>query len=142
MRTAKKGDKVKVHFKGKLEDGTVFASSREKDPVEFKIGEGALIPGFEEETIGLGQGEQKSVRLEAERAFGPKREELVSTVPRKAIPDDIDLAVGLQLQMTSSAGQPVQVVVTDVSEEEITIDANPPLAGQPLTFDIELVEFV
>ena len=142
MKQAQKGDTVKVHFKGTLDDGTVFADSKSGDPVQFTIGEGALIPGFEEETVGMQEGEQKEVRLEAERAFGNKREELVSTVPRNAIPDDIDIAVGLQLQMKSSSGQPVQVVVTDVAEEEITIDANPPLAGHPLTFEIELVEFV
>ena len=142
MKQAQKGDTVKVHFKGTLDDGTVFADSKGGDPVQFTIGEGALIPGFEEETVGMSEGEQKSVRLEAERAFGHKRDELISTVPRKAIPDNIDLSVGLQLQMNSSSGQPVQVVVTDVAEDEITIDANPPLAGHPLTFDIELVEFV
>ncbi len=142
MKQAQKGDTVKVHFKGTLDDGTVFADSKDGEPVQFTIGEGALIPGFEEETVGMSEGDQKSVRLEAERAFGNKRDELVSTVPRNAIPDNIDLSVGLQLQMNSSSGQPVQVVVTDVAEEEITIDANPPLAGHPLTFDIELVEVV
>lgn len=142
MKQAQKGDTVKVHFKGTLDDGTVFADSKDGEPVQFTIGEGALIPGFEEETVGMSEGDQKSVRLEAERAFGHKRDELVSTVPRNAIPDNIDLSVGLQLQMNSSSGQPVQVVVTDVAEEEITIDANPPLAGHPLTFDIELVEVV
>lgn len=142
MKQAQKGDTVKVHFKGTLDDGTVFADSKDGEPVQFTIGEGALIPGFEEETVGMSEGDQKSVRLEAERAFGNKRDELVSTVPRNAIPDNIDLSVGLQLQMNSSSGQPVQVVVTDVAEEEITIDANPPLAGHPLMFDIELVEVV
>ena len=142
MKQAQKGDTVKVHFKGTLDDGTVFADSKGGDPVQFTIGEGALIPGFEEETVGMSEGEQKSIRLEADRAFGQKRDELVSTVPRSAIPENIDLAVGLQLQMNSSSGQPVQVVVTDVAEDEITIDANPPLAGHPLTFDIELVELV
>lgn len=142
MKQAQKGDTVKVHFKGTLDDGTVFADSKGGDPVQFTIGEGALIPGFEEETVGMSEGDQKSIRLEADRAFGQKRDELVSTVPRSAIPENIDLSVGLQLQMNSSSGQPVQVVVTDVAEDEITIDANPPLAGHPLTFDIELVEFV
>ena len=142
MRQAQKGDTVKVHFKGTLDDGTIFADSKGGDPVQFTIGEGTLIPGFEEETVGMQEGEQKSIRLEAERAFGDKRDELVSTVPREAIPDEIDLTVGTQLQVNSAAGQPIQVVVTDVSEEDVTLDANPPLAGRPLTFDIELVEFV
>ena len=142
MRQAKKGDKVKVHFTGTLDDGTLFANSRESDPVEFTIGEGALIPGFEEETVGMAEGDQKTVRLQPDRAFGNKREDLISKVPRSVIPDDIELSEGLQLQMSSSSGDPIQVVVTEVSEEEITIDANPPLAGHPLNFDIELIEFV
>lgn len=142
MRQAQKGDTVRVHFKGTLDDGTVFADSKKGDPVQFTIGEGTLISGFEEETVGMQEGERKSVRLEAERAFGHKRDELVSQIPRNAIPEHVDLAVGLRLQIQPSSGQPVQVVVTDVAEEEITIDANSPLAGHPLTFEIELVEFV
>lgn len=140
MKKAQKGDKVKVHFTGKLEDGTEFASSRQDAPVEFTIGEGALIPGFEEGTIGMAEGDRKTIQLEPTEAFGEKRPELVSKVPKNAIPDHIELSVGLQLQMNSQAGDPIQVTVTDVNEEEVTIDANPPLAGKPLTFDIELVE--
>ncbi len=142
MRQAQKGDKIKVHFTGTLDDGTLFANSRDGEPVEFTIGEGKLIPGFEEEAVGMAEGEQKTVRLEAERAFGEKREDLVSKVPRSAIPDHIELSVGLQLQMSSPSGSPVQVTVSEISDEEVTIDANPPLAGHPLNFDIELVEFV
>lgn len=142
MRKAQKGDKVKVHFTGKLEDGTEFASSRQEAPVEFTIGDGALIAGFEEGAVGMTEGEQKTIQLEPNEAFGEKRPELVSKVPKSAIPDHVDLSVGLQLQMSSQAGDPIQVTVTAVDEEEVTIDANPPLAGKPLTFDIELVEFV
>jgi FKBP-type peptidyl-prolyl cis-trans isomerase 2 len=141
MRQAQKGDTVRVHFTGTLDDGTPFASSLEGEPVQFTIGEGYLIPGFEEETIGMAEGEQKKIRLEPERAFGEKREDLVSKIPKSAIPDHIELEVGLQLQMSSASGNPVQVLVTDVAEEEVTIDANPPLAGHPLNFDIELVAF-
>jgi FKBP-type peptidyl-prolyl cis-trans isomerase 2 len=142
MRTAQKGDKVKVHFTGTLEDGTEFASSRQDAPVEFIIGDGALIPGFEEGTIGMAEGEQKTIHLEPGKAFGEKRPELISKVPKSAIPDHIELSDGLQLQMSSQAGDPVQVTVTEVGDDEITVDANPPLAGKPLTFDIELVRFV
>lgn len=141
MRKAKKGDTVKVHFRGTLDDGTTFADSRQGEPVEFTIGEGALIPGFEEEAIGMGEGEKKTVRIEPEKAFGQKRDDLVSKVPRNAIPEEIEPTVGLQLQMSSSSGNPVQVVVTEVSEQDVTLDANPPLAGHPLNFDIELIEF-
>ena len=140
MKKAQKGDKVKVHFTGTLEDGTEFASSRQDSPVEFTIGEGALIPGFEEGAIGMAEGDQKTIHLEPTEAFGEKRPELVSKVPKDAIPDHIEISVGLQLQMNSQAGDPIPVTVTDVNEEEVTIDANPPLAGKPLTFEIELVE--
>jgi peptidylprolyl isomerase len=142
MRQAKKGDTIKVHFTGTLDDGTEFARTSEDSPIEFTIGEGALIQGFEEETIGMAAGENKTVRLEPERAFGHKREELISTIPRSAVPDNIELSVGLQLQMKTASGQQVQVVITDVAKEDITIDANPPLVGQPLNFAIELVAFV
>ncbi len=142
MKNAQKGDTVKVHFTGKLDDGTEFASSRDDAPVEFTIGEGKLIPGIEEGTIGMTQGDQKTVHLEPSEAFGEKRPELVTKIQKSDIPDDIQPTVGLQLQMRSSAGNPIRVVVTDISEEEVTVDANHALAGQPLTFDIELVEFV
>jgi len=142
MKNAQKGDTVKVHFTGKLDDGTEFASSRDDAPVEFTIGEGKLIPGIEEGTIGMTQGDQKTVHLEPSQAFGEKRPELVTKIQKSDIPDDIQPTVGLQLQMRSSAGNPIRVVVTDISEEEVTVDANHALAGQPLTFDIELVEFV
>jgi len=142
MRKAQKGDTVKVHFKGTLDDGTEFARTSEESPIEFTIGEGTLIPGFEEETVGMSEGESKTVRLEAERAFGQKRDDLISRIPRSTVPENIELSVGLQLQMKTSSGEPVQVVVTDISEDDLTIDANPPLVGQPLNFAIELVEFV
>jgi peptidylprolyl isomerase len=142
MKNAQKGDKVKVHFTGKFDDGTEFASSRGDAPVEFTIGEGKLIPGIEEGTIGMAEGDQKTLHLEPNQAFGEKRPELVTKVRRSDIPDDIQPTVGLQLQMRSSAGDPIRVVVTEISEEELTVDANHALAGQPLTFDIELVEFV
>lgn len=142
MKNAQKGDRVKVHFTGKLDDGTEFTSSRNESPIEFIIGDGKLIPGIEEGTIGMSEGDQKTIQLEPSQAFGEKRPELVSKVSISDIPDDIEPTVGLQLQMTSSSGNPIRVVVTEISEEEVTIDANHALAGQALTFDIELVAFV
>ena len=142
MRKAQKGDTVKVNFTGKLDDGTEFASSKDEPPLQFTIGDGALIPGFEEGTIGMAEGDQKTIRLEPNEAFGEKRPEMISKVPKNAFPDHIEPAVGLQLQVNSPSGDPLLVVVTEVTDEEITIDANPPLAGERLTFDIELVEFV
>jgi peptidylprolyl isomerase len=140
MRTAKMGDKVKVHFTGRLEDGTEFISSKPDSPVEFIIGEGTLIPGFETGTIGMAQSERRTIHLEPKDAFGDRRSEMISKVPRSAISQDIDLTVGRQLEFSSSSGIPVQVIVTAISDVDITIDANLPLAGQTLTFDIELLE--
>jgi peptidylprolyl isomerase len=142
MRNAQKGDTVKVHFTGKLDDGTEFASSRNDAAVEFTIGEGKLIPGIEEGTIGMAEGDQKTIRLEPNQAFGEKRSELVSKVPKSEFPDDIEPTVGLHLQMSSSSGNPIRVVVTEISGDEVTLDANHALAGQSLTFDLELVDFV
>ena len=142
MKNAQKGDTVKVHFTGKFDDGTEFTTSRDDAPVEFTIGEGKLIPGIEEGTIGMAEGDQKTLQLEPSQAFGEKRPELVSKIPRSDLPDDIQPTVGLQLQMTSPSGNQIRVVVTEISEEEVTLDANHALAGQPLTFDIELVEVV
>lgn len=142
MKNAQKGDTVKVHFTGRLDDGTEFASSRADVPLEFTIGDGKLIPGIEEETIGMLEGDQKTIYLEPNQAFGEKRPELVSKVPKSSIPNEIEPTVGLQLQMTLSSGNPMRVVVTEISEDGVTVDANHALAGQPLTFDIELVEFV
>ena len=142
MKNAQKGDKVKVHFTGKLDDGTEFASTRDDSPIEFTMGVGELIRGFEEATIGMLEGDQKTIHLEPSQAFGDKRPELVSKIQKSDIPDHIEPSVGLQLQITSSSGNPLRVVVTEISEEQITIDANHELAGQALTFDIEFVEFV
>ena len=142
MRNAQKGDTVKVHFTGKFDDGTEFASSRDDAPLEFTIGEGRLLPGIEEGAIGMAEGDQKTVHLEPSQAFGEKRPELISKIAKSDFPDDIQPTVGLQLQMNSPSGNQVQVVVTEVSEDEVTLDANHALAGQPLTFDIELVEVV
>jgi peptidylprolyl isomerase len=142
MKNAKKGDTVKVHFTGRLDDGTEFATSRSDTPVEFTIGEGKLIPGIEDGTVGMAEGDQKTLHLEPNQAFGEKRPELVSKIRRSDIPDDIQPTVGLQLQMRSSSGNLIRVVVTEISEDEVTVDANHALAGQPLNFDIELVEFV
>jgi peptidylprolyl isomerase len=142
MTQASKGDTVRVHFTGRLKDGTEFGKTKKEEPLEFTIGEGQVIPGFEESTIGMRPGETKRVELEPEQAFGEKRPELVSKVDRSVVPEHIDLGPGTQLQVTSADGNPVMVTVTDLSDEHVTFDANPPLAGLSVTFDIELVEVV
>jgi peptidylprolyl isomerase len=140
MVYAKQGDTVKVHYTGKLEDGTVFDSSVNREPLEFSIGTGSLIPGFEQAVIGMTPGESKTERIEAEQAYGQHREDMVLVVDRQQMPEDMQVGVGQQLQIRQQTGQTIPVVVTDVSDSQITLDANHPLAGEDLTFDIQLLE--
>jgi peptidylprolyl isomerase len=139
MTQAKPGDQVSIHYTGKLEDGTVFDSSRDRDPLEFSLGSGQVIPGFEAAVLGMALGESKTEVIPAENAYGPYRDEMVMVVDRQQIPTDIPLDLGLQLQLQGPDGQLVPVLVTDMSEQEVTLDANHPLAGETLIFDIELV---
>ena len=140
MVQAQLGDTVKVHYTGKLEDGTVFDSSAERDPLEFSLGEGRVIAGFEEAVVGMSPGDSKSANIPADQAYGPYRQEMVMVVDRQQIPADVSVNVGQQLQIRQKSGEAIPVIVTDVSESKVTLDANHPLAGQDLTFDIRLVE--
>ena len=140
MAPAKDGDTVKVHYTGKLNDGTVFDSSANRDPLEFTIGRNQVIPGFEKAVLGMNSGESVTTEVPAEQAYGPHRQELVLEVDRNDFPDDLTPEVGQQLQMSRPDGQSLVVRVTDVSESAATLDANHPLAGKDLTFDIQLVE--
>jgi peptidylprolyl isomerase len=137
---AKDGDTVKVHYTGTLEDGTIFDTSREREPLEFTLGGGKLIPGFEEAVRGMQIGQTKTVTIPPDEAYGSHRDELILVIQRDQLPDDLDPAVGQQLQMQGADGQTAVVVVTEVSEATITVDANHPLVGKDLTFEIELVE--
>jgi peptidylprolyl isomerase len=141
MAEAKSGDKVRVHYTGTLDDGQVFDSSRGRDPIEFELGSGQVIPGFEQAITGMEPGQERRVTIEAEKAYGPHREENVVTVGRDQFPDEIAPEVGQQLQM-NQGGQAFRVTVTEVSEEGVQLDANHPLAGRDLTFDLELVAIV
>jgi len=141
MAQAQSGDTVQVHYTGKLSDGTVFDSSRDREPLEFAIGEGQIIPGFEQAVIGMEPGESKTAEIPSDQAYGPHREEMVLEVDREQIPEDIEVEPGQQLQVQHPSGQNIPVVVTNVAESKVTLDANHPLAGQDLTFDIELVKF-
>ena len=139
---AVKGDVVKVHYTGTLNDGTVFDSSREREPLEFTLGEGQVIAGFEQAVLGLGVGEEVTVHIPAEQAYGAHHEELTAVLPRADVLPDLPLTPGIRLQMRTEEGSPVLMTVTSVNEQTITLDANHPLAGQPLNFEIELVEIV
>ena len=140
MSQAKSGDTVRIHYTGKLDDGTEFDSSSGGDPLEFKIGSGQVIPGFDKAVEGMSVGDNKNVRIEVPDAYGERHEQLVQVVPRTALPDEIDPAVGMPLQSRSPEGQVTNLTITEVTDESITVDANHPLAGLALNFDIELVD--
>jgi peptidylprolyl isomerase len=142
MSQAKQGDKVQLHYTGKLDDGTQFDSSAGREPLEFDVGGGQIIPGLDKAVEGMAVGDAKSVRIPAEEAYGSRHEQLVQEVPRSALPEGIEPTVGMRLQTPGPDDQPIQLVVTAVGEETITVDGNHPLAGEALNFDIELVEIV
>ena len=139
MAQAKIGDTVTVHYTGRLDDGTVFDSSTNRDPLQFTIGRGDLIPGFEKAVVGMSPGESKTEIIPVEQAYGPYREEMVVEVERQQMPEDLEPAVGQQLQVREETGGVIPVVITDVNDGTVTLDANHPLAGEELTFDIQLV---
>ncbi len=142
MNQAKTGDTVKVHYTGKLEDGVVFDSSKDRPPLEFTIGGGEVIAGFENGIIGMEVGGKKTISIPPEDAYGPRREELVLYVKKTDFPDNIVPAVGQQLQVRQPNGGIIDLVVTEMNEDTVTLDANHPLAGKTLIFDVELVEII
>lgn len=140
MEAAKVGDLVCVHYTGKFKSGEVFDSSKERDPLEFTLGNKELLAGFEEGVVGMKPGESKSVTLEPENAFGERREDLLLELPKKEFPQHISPSVGLQLKLSNAEGADMTVVVSEVGEESVTLDGNHPMAGKTVVFDIELVE--
>ncbi|MFM7448609.1 MAG: peptidylprolyl isomerase [Leptolyngbyaceae cyanobacterium] len=139
---AKVGDTVKVHYTGRLDDGTVFDSSVDKDPLEFTIGSGNVIPGFEQAVVGMTPGEQKTETILTDNAYGPYVEEMVIVVDRTQMPSEMEPEVGQQLQIQHEMGQIIPVIITDVTGASVTLDANHPLAGEDLIFEIQLMEIV
>ena len=147
MAQAKTGDKVTVHYTGRLEGGEVFDSSEcheddcgcESGPLEFTIGEGNVIPGFEQAIIGMSPGDSKTVVIPVDQAYGERIDEMVAVVERTEIPADLVLEVGNQLEVTQQDGNVFPVIITEVTESNVTLDANHPLAGKELTFDLRLV---
>ncbi len=140
MAAAKKGDKVAVHYTGTLDDGAVFDSSRERDPLEFTLGTGQVIAGFDAAVEGLAEGESVKTKIACDQAYGQRDDQLVVETPREHIPSEVSLEVGRRLQARSQEGHVTRVTVTALTEQTVTLDANHPLAGQDLTFEIELVE--
>jgi peptidylprolyl isomerase len=139
MTQAKNGDVVALHYTGRLSDGTIFDTSEGGTPLSFTLGSGQVIPGFEEATLGMEEGDFKTVTIPEEKAYGSYDAEKVINFPADRIPQDIQPEVGMQLRLQGQDGQPVIVRVTEITEEHVRLDANPPLAGKELTFDLELV---
>lgn len=142
MSEAKTGDTVRIHYTGTLEDGSTFDSSDGRDPLEFTLGTGQVIPGFDKAVDGMAVGDEKKVEIGAEDAYGDHDPNGLQSFPREKVPEDIPLDVGTRLQLSTPSGQPLMVTVSEVTEEEVILDANHPLAGKDLTFDIKLVEIV
>ena len=139
MEPAKIGDSVKVHYTGKFEDGIVFDTSRDKEPFEFIIGENMVIPGFEKGIIGMNVGEKKTINVPFSEGYGPVREEAIIEVPRKDFSSDA-LKVGSYLQVSNDMGESFVVKVLELNDEYVKLDANHPLAGKNLIFEVELLE--
>jgi peptidylprolyl isomerase len=142
MTKAKTGDKVKVHFKGYLEDGQVFGSTMDDEPFEFIIGEKNMLPGFENAVIGMQKGDTKTITLSPEEAYGAHKKELVSVMEKSGFPKEISLEVGKRLRVRTQDGKYTVVTIKDVTEDSIVLDENDPLAGKTLTFKIELVDII
>jgi len=140
MSLAKNGDKVKVHFTGKLENGKIFDNSKGSKPLEFTIGAGEMMLGFEKEIIGMTNGDIKTFTVLPEEAYGSRREELVATVEKSHFPSDITPTIGQSLQISLPEGEILDIVITRIDGDIVTIDANHPLAGESLLFEVTLVE--
>ncbi len=140
MRQVKSGDTIKVHYHGKLADDTTFDSSEGREPLEFEVGAGMMIPGFDSGVLGMAAGEKKTLVIAAEEAYGPVQDEMFMEFPIDRFPPDMKPEPGMALNMTDGQGQQFPVVIADVKEEVVILDANHPLAGKELVFDIELME--
>ncbi len=142
MAEAKNGDKVRVHYTGRLDDGEVFDSSAQRDPLEFTIGSGEVIPGFDSAVTGMSPGQSKTVVLEPANAYGEYNAEMVHHVSRSQLPEDVELEPGMMVQASQGENETMLLTIKEITEKTITLDANHPLAGKELTFDIQLVEIV
>ena len=140
MTAAKAGDTVRIHYTGTLSDGTTFDSSEGRDPIEFTVGSGDIIPGLDKAMPGMEVGESKTVTVPCDEAYGPVNPEAMQTVERAQIPDHIPLDLGTALQVQDQTGRAMAVTVAEVTEDKVALDANHPLAGKDLTFAVELVE--
>ncbi|MCX6830012.1 MAG: peptidylprolyl isomerase [candidate division Zixibacteria bacterium] len=140
MTQAKHGDTVKVHYTGRFDDGQVFDSSSGREPLQFTIGQGQIIPGFEAAVVGMVPGQTKTEKIPSDQAYGNHDQNMVAEIERKLVPEGLNPEIGQELEMEHPNGETIPVIVTNVNESHVTIDANHPLAGKDLTFDIELLE--
>ncbi len=142
MQQVKSGDTIRVHYHGKLTDGTTFDSSEGREPLEFEVGSGMVIPGFDDGVTGMTIGEKKTINIPADEAYGQKEKERIMDFPIDRFPPDMVPEVGMQLSMNNGEGGEIPVIIISVKEELVTLDANHPLAGETLIFNLELVEIV
>jgi len=142
MQQVKSGDKVKVNYTGKLRNGETFDSSEGREPLEFTVGGGQVIKGFDQGVMGMQVGDKRTVEIEVVNAYGEKNQDMVIEFPKTQFPADMKPEAGMQLMMNNGEGQSFPVLVKEVKEETVLLDANHPLAGEDLVFDIELVEIV
>ncbi len=141
MKISENGDTVKVHYTGKLKEGDVFDSSEGRDPLEFQLGSGMVIEGFNDGLVGMKEGESKSIEIPVEKAYGPKNEDYIVEIPKDKLDNSQEFEIGMQVSFSNEqqGGQPIPVEVVAVTEETVTFDANPPLAGKDLVFEVEMV---
>jgi peptidylprolyl isomerase len=142
MQQVKSGDTVKVHYHGKLTDGSTFDSSEGREPLEFEVGSGQVIAGFDSGVTGMSVGDKKTIEIPVDEAYGAKQDDLLMEFPRTNFPADMVPEVGMQLNMSNGSGQNFPVVIREVKDDVVVLDANHPLSGEDLVFDLELVEIV
>lgn len=142
MQKVKSGDKVKVHYHGKLTSGETFDKSEGRAPLEFEVGSGMVIKGFDDGVTGMIVGEKKTINIPFLEAYGPRNPEMVIDMPKDRFPQDMELEIGMPLVMTDGQGQQFQVTIVEIRDDVVVLDANHPLAGKDLVFDLELVEIV
>ena len=142
MQRVKSGDKVKVHYHGRLTNGETFDKSEGREPLEFEVGAGMVIKGFDDGVTGMSVGDKKTITIPFNEAYGPKNPEMIIDMPKNRFPKDMELEVGMALAMSDGQGQQFEVVVTQIKEDSAVLDANHPLAGKDLIFDLELVEII
>jgi FKBP-type peptidyl-prolyl cis-trans isomerase 2 len=140
MQEVKSGDTVKVHYHGKLNDGTTFDSSEGREPLEFEVGSGSVISGFDSGVTGMKVGDKKTINIPVDEAYGQRQDDLLMEFPMDRFPSDMEPEVGMQLNMSNGSGQNFPVMITEVRDNTVILDANHPLAGEDLIFDLELVE--